>query len=153
VPTSKRVDTTLQVNALALTPLQPILARYATIKLASGELSGNGTLKGVAGGSGDAGLVYAGSLAVAKVNVVDSLGGPVAGWQSLATDTLRFGFSPLKLDIDEVRWVAPIARFAIAKDGRRSRPRARRRHRHRRQRPRPRRPPPRRPPNPPCRCR
>jgi uncharacterized protein involved in outer membrane biogenesis len=117
VPTSKRVDTTLQVNALALTPLQPILARYATIKLASGELSGNGTLKGVAGGSGDAGLVYAGSLAVAKVNVVDSLGGPVAGWQSLATDTLRFGFSPLKLDIDEVRWVAPIARFAIAKDG------------------------------------
>lgn len=117
VPATQRIDTALQVSALALAPLQPILAQFAAIKLASGEVSAIGTLKGIAGATGDAGLVYAGSLGLAKVNVTDSLGGQVAGWQSLATDSLRFGFAPLKVDIDELRWVAPAARFAIAKDG------------------------------------
>ena len=117
VPSTQRIDTALKVDALALAPLQPILAQFAAIKLASGEVSAIGTLKGIAGATGDAGLVYGGSLGLAKVNVTDSLGGQVAGWQSLATDSLRFGFSPLKVDIDEVRWVAPAARFAIAKDG------------------------------------
>jgi hypothetical protein len=117
VPSTRRIDTALKVDALALAPVQPILAQFAAIKLASGEVSANGTLKGVAGATGDAGLVYAGSIGLAKVNVTDSLGGQVASWQSLATDSLRLGFSPLKLDIDEVRWVAPAARFAIAKDG------------------------------------
>ncbi|HEY5290711.1 MAG TPA: DUF748 domain-containing protein, partial [Burkholderiales bacterium] len=39
------------------------------------------------------------------------------GWKSLATESLKMTLSPDRIDIDELRLMAPAGRFAIAKDG------------------------------------
>jgi hypothetical protein len=44
--TSNLLDAKVQVNALALAPLQTLLSRYARVRLASGEVSLSGTVQG-----------------------------------------------------------------------------------------------------------
>ena len=114
VPSSGVMEAKAQAFGVALAPLQPLMARYASAKLDSGEASFAGTVK--TGGKGPK-LSYAGSASVVNVAIGDRAGARLIGWKSLATDTLRLTLSPNRVEVDELRWSAPAGRLAIATDG------------------------------------
>jgi hypothetical protein len=99
--------------AIALAPLQPLLARYLNGTLTSGEAAFAGKLKT---GQKDAALVYAGSAGVNNLQLNDPTGVLLAGWKSLATTTLRAQVAPTQIEIDTLRWQEPAGKFAIAAD-------------------------------------
>ncbi len=115
VPAAGTLDAKIEATGLSLAPLQPfVAARYSEARLASGEASLAGTLS--AGGK-DAKLAYSGAASAANVVLNDATGVLVLGWKALATESLRLTLSPDRLDVDEVRWIAPSGKFAIATDG------------------------------------
>ena len=118
VPDAGTLDAKVEATGLSLAPLQPfVAARYSGVRLASGEASLAGTLR--AGGK-DAKLAYSGAASAVNVVLDDATGVRVLGWKALATESLRLTLSPDRLDVDEVRWIAPSGKFAIATDGSRT---------------------------------
>jgi hypothetical protein len=115
VPADGTLNAKIEATGVSLAPLQPfVAARYSEARLTAGEASFAGTLR--AGGK-DAKLAYSGAASAANVVLDDATGVRVLGWKSLATESLRLTFAPDRLDVDEVRWIAPSGKFAIAKDG------------------------------------
>jgi uncharacterized protein DUF748 len=114
LPAQGTAEAKIEASGVALAPLQSVLARFASVKLASGEVSLSGTLR--VGGK-DAKLVYAGSAGAANVALDDATGVRLLGWNALATESLKATLSPDRVDIDELRLTAPAGRLAIAKDG------------------------------------
>jgi len=113
VPVRGRLRAKIAANKVALAPLAPGLAQFASVKLESGEASLNGTLQ--VGGSKSK-VAYSGSAAVANFALDDATGARLFGWKTLATDTLKASLAPTRVDIDQLRLTAPAGRFAIAKD-------------------------------------
>ena len=125
------VDAQIDGAAIALAPLQPLIARHANATLAAGEAAFSGTIKS---GQKNAALVYSGGASVTNVQVNDPTGVPLVGWKSLATTTLRAQIAtiagmqslattrlreqlvPTQLHIDNLHWQEPSGRFAIAAD-------------------------------------
>ena len=62
-------DASVEATAIALTPLQPLIARYANVTLVSGEAAFSGTLKS---GRKNAALVYTGGASISNVLVTGS---------------------------------------------------------------------------------
>ncbi|MGP1680160.1 MAG: DUF748 domain-containing protein, partial [Burkholderiales bacterium] len=114
VPATGRVTAKIEVNRVALAPIQSLLARYARVKLASGEVSLAGTLR--AGGK-EAKLAYSGSATIADLALDDPAGVRLFGWKSLASESLKATLSPHRVEIDELLLTAPAGRLAIATDG------------------------------------
>ena len=114
VPAAGTLEAKLEASGVALAPLQPLMGRFAGVKLASGEASLAGTLK--AGGKGPK-LSFAGSASTADVAIDDKSGARLIAWKSLATDSLRLALAPDRLEVDELRWNAPSGKLAIAADG------------------------------------
>jgi hypothetical protein len=109
------LDAKLEATGLSLAPLQPfVAARYAAARLVSGAASFAGTLRT---GGKDARLVYSGAASAANVALDDATGVRVLGWKTLTTNSLRLTFAPDRLEVDELRWIAPSGKFAIATDG------------------------------------
>ena len=94
----------LRAEAIPVALAQPLLAGRAKLAFAAGTLSGEGKLRL----GKDA--AYEGSLAVREARI-DGPQGELAGWQSLATQSLRLAFSPFSLRADEV--VAQAARVRV----------------------------------------
>jgi len=116
VPAAGTLEAKLQASGVALAPLQSLMARFAGAKLASGEASLAGTLTAAGKGKGPA-LNYTGSAGVVNVAIDDKSGARLIGWKSLATDSLRVALGPTHVEVDELRWVAPVGKLAIAADG------------------------------------
>jgi hypothetical protein len=114
VPAQGTVEAKLEASGVALAPAQSVLAQFANVKFASGDVSLSGTLRA---GAKDAKLGYSGSAAIANLALEDTAGVRLFGWKSLATESLKMTLSPDRIDIDELRLTAPAGRFAIAKDG------------------------------------
>ena len=114
MPAAGTLDATVEASGVALAPLQPLLARYAGLRLAAGDASLAGRL--VAGGK-EQKLLYAGSAAVTNLALDDAGGSRLVAWKSLATSSLRLSLSPNRVDIDELRLLGPVSALAIAKDG------------------------------------
>jgi Domain of Unknown Function (DUF748) len=114
VPAQGTVEAKIEAVSVALAPVASVLARLASVKLGSGDVSLSGTLR--VGGK-DARLAYAGSATIANLAFDDLTGVRLLGWKSLATESLKATLSPNDIDIDELRLTAPAGRFAIAKDG------------------------------------
>ena len=115
-PDGTAVDATLSLARLALTPVQPYVARVAAVELRSGEVSTSGRLTYRAGRD-RARVSYAGSVDLDRVDVVESATTePVVAWTSLHVDALRFGLAPDRLDIDEVRLTGLDGRVVIFQD-------------------------------------
>jgi hypothetical protein len=114
VPAQGTLEAKLEASGVALAPAQTVLAQFANVKFASGDVSLSGMLR--AGGK-DAKLAYAGSAGIANLALEDTAGVRLFAWKSLATDSLKATLSPDRIDIDELRLLAPAGRFAIAKDG------------------------------------
>lgn len=113
VPGTGAVDARVDAAGVSLALLQPLLARRS-VRLVSGEASLSGAL--TLGGSAKAKPSFSGSAAAGNVVLEDSTGVRLVEWKALATESLRLSW-PDQIDIDELRVVAPAARFAIAKDG------------------------------------
>jgi Domain of Unknown Function (DUF748) len=114
VPAQGTVEAKIEAVSIALAPVQSILARYANVKLGSGDVSLSGTIR--VGGK-DAKLAFAGGAGIANLALDDAAGVRLLGWKSLATESLKATLSPDRVDIDELRLTAPAGRLAIAKDG------------------------------------
>lgn len=107
------VDAKVSGAAIALAPLQPLIARYANAKLISGEAAFSGNVKMA---NKDAALVYTGGAGISNVLLQDATGAPLLAWKSLATTTLRAQTAPMQLQIDILQWQEPAAKIAIAAD-------------------------------------
>jgi uncharacterized protein involved in outer membrane biogenesis len=114
VPKAGTVAARVEATGVPLTPLQPFLERYASAKFAAGEVSAAGQLR--AGGTNPK-LSFTGTASATGVAIDDTAGTRLVSWKSLATDTLRLSLAPDRVEIDELRWTAPVGRFAIATDG------------------------------------
>ena len=114
VPAQGKLEAKIEASSVALAPAQSVLAQFANVKFASGDVSLSGMLRA---GAKDATLGYSGSASIANLALEDTAGVRLVGWKSLATDTLKATLSPDRIDIDELRLTAPAGRFAIAKDG------------------------------------
>lgn len=108
------VQAHIEAKGLPIVPFQSLLAQYAQLKLVSGEASLAGDI--TAGGEG-AKLSYSGSAALSNVTIDDSNGVRLVAWKALSTGALRASVGPARVEIDDLRWVAPAGRLAIAADG------------------------------------
>ena len=107
------IEAKVEAQNIALAPLQPLLAQFANVKLASGEVSLAGLL--TAGGKKPR-AGYTGSASVTNIALDDHAGERLLGWKSLATNSLHFTIFPNTATIDELRWSAPVGKLVIAAD-------------------------------------
>lgn len=107
------VDAKVSGTAIALAPLQPLLARYANATLASGEAAFSGNIKTA---QKNAAFVYSGGASINNVQVNDPTGVALAGWKSLSTTTLRAQTTPTQVRIDAIHWQEPSGKYAISAD-------------------------------------
>lgn len=115
-PAGNLLDSQLKVSALALSPLQPLLAQHLKLTLASGTLSGNGRLS-VGGGAAKAPKVaYAGAVEVAGLRLNEDDGDRFASWKSVRADKLTASVQPNLLEIPELRVIEPNAQLIIEND-------------------------------------
>ncbi len=109
-------DLQVKLAAIALSPVQPYLSEVAELTLASGTLSTAGRLR-YGDPAADAKLAYKGSFAVDKLQIDEiEPKRPFVTWEALATDDLLLSVEPNRLDIGELRLVAPDGRLIIAED-------------------------------------
>ncbi|HRE85372.1 MAG TPA: DUF748 domain-containing protein [Accumulibacter sp.] len=109
-------DLQLKLAAIALAPVQPYLAEFAELNLASGTLSTSGRLR-YGDPAAAAKLAYKGGFAVDQLRIDESEAQrPFVTWDALASDDLLLTVEPNRLDIGELRLVAPAGRLIIAED-------------------------------------
>jgi hypothetical protein len=113
-PQSGALEARVEASGVPLALLQPLLAEHANLKLVSGELSLKGELR--AGGDGPK-FAYTGAAAASNVAIDDAGNARLLAWKSLSTGSLRASLKPDRAEIDELRWVAPAGKLAIAADG------------------------------------
>ncbi|HSF05857.1 MAG TPA: DUF748 domain-containing protein [Methylomirabilota bacterium] len=115
-PDGRAAEARLALAQLALTPVQPYIARALAAVLRSGEASTTGRLT-YRGGRDRTAVTYTGSADIDRMLVVEeTTGEPVVAWKSLHAGRLRFGLAPDRLEIDEVRVAGLDGRLVIFKD-------------------------------------
>jgi hypothetical protein len=115
-PAPPRVDATLNLSRLAMTPVQPYIAQHAAVVLRSGEVSTAGRVT-YRGDRGRDELTFTGATDIDQLQVVEADGGePVIGWKNVHAETIRFALAPDRLAIDEVRLTELDGRLVIFKD-------------------------------------
>ncbi|WP_374683119.1 DUF748 domain-containing protein [Accumulibacter sp.] len=109
-------DLQLKLAAIALAPVQPYLAEFAELNLASGTLSTSGRLR-YGDPAAAAKLAYKGGFAVDQLRIDEiEAQRPFVTWDTLASDDVLLTVEPNRLDIGELRLVAPAGRLIIAED-------------------------------------
>jgi uncharacterized protein involved in outer membrane biogenesis len=116
IPDGSRADARVKLTRLNLVPLQPAVARFATLALKSGNISANCKLRYRATKSRPS-LRATGRFDVAGLLIDESGGGRrFLAWKSLAVDGIRFGLAPDRLTVADVRVVEPDAKLTVFKD-------------------------------------
>jgi hypothetical protein len=116
VPATGAVDTELKLSKLAISPVQPLLARYVKLKIADGSISAQGRLRTGAGGKANPALRYDGSFEVAELALNEEDNDHFAHWKTVRADKLALSLSPDLLDVAELRVVEPNAILIIDND-------------------------------------
>jgi len=116
VPQGGALEMDLQLNKLALKPVQPLLSKYLKLKIADGAINAKGHLGTGKGVDKDPALRYEGSFEVASLALNEEDNDPFATWKTLGADKLRLSVSPNRLDIAELRVVEPDAKLIIEND-------------------------------------
>lgn len=116
VPGTGALQAAVRVRQLALAPLQPLLAQHLKLKIAGGNVSAQGRITGATGKNGAASLRYAGGLNVAGLALNEVDGDAFASWQDVRADSFTASLNPNRLDIPELRVVAPNAKLIIEDD-------------------------------------
>ena len=110
-------DAQVEATAVALTPLQPLVARYAALDLKSGHASASARVNYQGGGKAPA-LSATGTLSIGDVLVNETgTGDRFLSWKTLSADEVTFTLAPDRLAIKEIRVLEPGAKVAISKNG------------------------------------
>lgn len=118
VPATGAVQTAVQIQQLALAPIQPLLGKYVKLKLAAGTASTQGQLD-VKGSVGKGPAVrYAGSADIAGPVLNELDGTRFASWKNVGAKTLNLSVAPNLLEIPDLRLVEPDATMIIESDRR-----------------------------------
>ena len=116
VPQGGALEMDLQLNKLAIKPVQPLLSKYLKLKIADGAINAKGHLGTGKGVDKDPALRYEGSFEVASLALNEEDNDPFATWKTVGADKLRLNVSPNRLDIAELRVVEPDAKLIIEND-------------------------------------
>ena len=116
VPATGAVDAKLKLAKLAISPVQPLLAKFVKLKIADGSISAQGRLRTGAGGKANPVLRYDGSFEVAELELNELDNDHFAHWKSVRADKLALSLSPDLLDVAELRVVEPNAILIIDND-------------------------------------
>lgn len=112
----QRAALKVELRNLLLTPLAPLVAKQAALKLTAGVASANGQLNWNGQGKG-AGVRYAGSVGVDDFRLdQESDGERLIGWKALLAEGINVDSAGKLARIDDVRLSAPGGKIAIAKD-------------------------------------
>ena len=116
-PTGPSLESEVNVDAVALTPFQPIVDAVANIVLHSGTFSSSGKLTyGQTSAGGD--LAYAGGVNLAQLRITEpGSKDTLLGWKALSTEQLKLTLQPNRLDIRELKLLQPVAQLIIHEDG------------------------------------
>jgi hypothetical protein len=113
-PQDGTLEARAEASGVPLAQLQPFVPKHVKVKVVSGELALAGDLR--VGGEGPK-FAYTGSVSASNVAIDDTAGTRLLAWKSLSTKSLRASLGPDRAEIDELRWVAPAGKLAIAADG------------------------------------
>ena len=116
VPASGALEADVRIKQLALSPLQPLLAKYVKLKIAGGSVSAQGRLTAGAGRARTASLRYIGGLGIADLALNEESGELFAAWKNVGADKLTASLAPNLLEIPELRVVEPNAKLIIEND-------------------------------------
>ncbi len=106
-----RADGRLKLASLSLAPLQPLLARYATLELRSGTLSGNASVRY----AGTSGLAVRGALVVDDLRVDEMPARKqILAWKRMSADSVAFARNRLR--VAEIVLQQPQTQLIIGKD-------------------------------------
>src|SRR5262245_25032 len=115
-PDGSAVEARLTATRLALPPAQPYVASVAAVELRSGDVSTAGRFTYRAGRDRPT-ITFTGTADVDRLVVVEATTGePVVSWKSLHAETVRFGLTPDRLQINELRLAELDTRLVIAAD-------------------------------------
>lgn len=108
-------EVTVNARDVALTPLQPLLARYARLRLESGAASASARLR-YSGGE-ETQLSVEGRVAIADALARETATGDrLAAWKTLEAEGIAYALPPNRLTIKDVRLDAPAAKIAISEE-------------------------------------
>lgn len=109
-------DVKVKIDRIDLKQLQPLVSRYALLRLDSVNVSSNLDIHYKKTASNPE-VKVEGSFGVNDLSLIDLKNGKVfLGWKSLDAAGIRFGVAPDSLVVKEVRVVEPEATIAIAAD-------------------------------------
>ena len=111
-----RVTASVKVDGIVLQPLQPLVARYSTLRLESGTVSADAKIEYRVGKQRPE-LRVSGGAGVENLLLNEADGGDrLLAWKALAASGVSFSLEPDRLRVDEVRLLAPGAKIVIFKD-------------------------------------
>lgn len=113
VPSSGSVDAQVQVQQLALAPLQPVLSQFAKLTMAGGHVCAEGRWTTGEGTDTSPALRYTGGVAVADLVLHEADGVPFASWKRVEAAKLSVQLSPHRLDIPDLLVLEPNATLII----------------------------------------
>ena len=112
-PAFTGADIALTAQAVALAPLQPLIARYADLRLESGTASASMHLRYARGATPP--LRVEGQGRIGTVEIVDRRNAErLVAWKALTADGIDYAPTENRLSIKEVRVQAPAATIAIS---------------------------------------
>lgn len=112
---AKRVQGQVEANQVALTPLQPLLQRFAALTLESGALSASAQAR-YEGGEADA-MQADGTVRITDLVMNEAWSGDrFLAWKQLDADRVAFDLEARQLNVKEVTVRDPRAKIVISKD-------------------------------------
>ena len=115
-PAIPSVEADLQLKDLVLTPLQPYLDPYVTLKLQSATTSSEGHLRYGMPGDKQRGS-FEGSFSLDKLLLIEAgTKKPYLSWKTIKLPKCRLTVEPNRLDVTELIIVKPVGELIIEKD-------------------------------------
>ncbi len=111
-----RADARAKITGINLKPLRPALAKFTSLALESGNISASTRVKYRSAKSGPQ-LSATGSVSLDKLRLNETdTGERFLEWKTMSVNGMKFGLSPDRLQIEEVRLLEPGAKVVIFKD-------------------------------------
>ncbi len=112
------LDTAVNIEDMALTPLQPYIAQKADILLADGRFSLKGTAHVRESGAKGVSANFRGSASLRRLDLRDRLGSDdIVTWKLLRFDSIDAGFNPLFVKIQTIALSDFFASIVVEEDG------------------------------------
>ena len=112
----REVEAQVEMSEVALAPLQPLLARHATLDLKSGHASASARLSYQTKGGGPL-LRAVGTISIGDLLMNEQqTGDRFLSWKTMSTDDMMLTLAPNQVRIKEIRVIEPGAKVVISKE-------------------------------------